>query len=103
MTSLIEIQAQIEQLQSQAKILARKEYSQVVSQVQALITSHKIKASDLNFSDIADEEPTQKKAGKKAPVKYRDENGNTWSGRGLKPVWLSNAIKEGKDLASFAV
>jgi DNA-binding protein H-NS len=36
--------------------------------------------------------------------KYRDpETGATWAGRGLKPRWLTAAIKSGKSLESFAI
>jgi DNA-binding protein H-NS len=42
--------------------------------------------------------------GKVAP-KYRNpENpGETWAGRGLKPRWLTAAIKSGKKLDDFAI
>jgi DNA-binding protein H-NS len=36
--------------------------------------------------------------------KYRNaETGETWAGRGLKPRWLSAAIKSGKSLEAFAI
>ena len=37
--------------------------------------------------------------------KYRnpDNPSETWAGRGLKPRWLSAAIKEGKKLEDFAI
>jgi DNA-binding protein H-NS len=36
--------------------------------------------------------------------KYRDpETGATWAGRGLKPRWLTAAIKSGKSLEHFAI
>jgi ParB family chromosome partitioning protein len=34
-------------------------------------------------------------------VRYRDDKGNTWTGRGKRPAWVSNAIAEGKSLASL--
>lgn len=40
---------------------------------------------------------------KKVAAKYRDAAGNTWSGRGLQPRWLSAALAEGKPLSDFAV
>jgi DNA-binding protein H-NS len=37
-------------------------------------------------------------------AKYRHpETGETWAGRGLKPRWLTAAIKSGKSLESFAI
>lgn len=39
----------------------------------------------------------------KVPVKYRDDAGNTWTGRGSQPRWLRAALESGKKLESFAV
>jgi DNA-binding protein H-NS len=36
-------------------------------------------------------------------IKYRDDHGNTWTGRGWKPLWLKAAIESGKTLDDFAV
>jgi DNA-binding protein H-NS len=41
--------------------------------------------------------------GRKAPVKYRDRQGNTWAGRGAKPLWLVAAIKKGKKVEDFLI
>ena len=41
--------------------------------------------------------------GKKAAVKYRGPNGETWSGRGLAPRWLAALEKKGKKRDSFLV
>ena len=42
--------------------------------------------------------------GRKAPIKFRDpENGNSWSGRGLTPVWLREYEANGGDRANLAV
>jgi DNA-binding protein H-NS len=39
-----------------------------------------------------------------AAPKYRNpETGETWAGRGLKPRWLTAAMKSGKSLESFAI
>jgi DNA-binding protein H-NS len=40
----------------------------------------------------------------KVAAKYRDPaSGKTWSGRGLKPRWLSEAIAAGKQLTDFSI
>jgi DNA-binding protein H-NS len=39
----------------------------------------------------------------KAKVKYRDENGNTWSGRGVSPRWLVAAEAKGRKREEFLV
>ena len=35
--------------------------------------------------------------------KYRGLNGETWTGRGMKPRWLAKAMKEGKQLDDFLI
>jgi DNA-binding protein H-NS len=46
------------------------------------------------------------KGGRLGPAapKYRNpETGETWAGRGLKPRWLTAALKSGKSVESFAI
>jgi len=38
-----------------------------------------------------------------APVRYRDGNGNTWTGRGKQPVWLRNSLAAGATLGEYLV
>jgi DNA-binding protein H-NS len=40
---------------------------------------------------------------KKIAPKYRGPDGATWAGRGLKPRWLTSALKEGKKLEDFLI
>jgi DNA-binding protein H-NS len=41
--------------------------------------------------------------GRKVPPKYRGPSGETWAGRGARPVWLVAAIKRGKKLDDFLI
>lgn len=40
---------------------------------------------------------------RKIAPKYRGPDGETWTGRGLKPRWLANAINQGKQLDDFLI
>jgi DNA-binding protein H-NS len=40
---------------------------------------------------------------KKIVPKYCGPEGQTWTGRGMKPRWLSNALQEGKNLKDFLI
>jgi DNA-binding protein H-NS len=42
------------------------------------------------------------KGGKVAP-RYRGPEGETWSGRGLRPKWLTALIEQGRELEEFAL
>ena len=37
------------------------------------------------------------------PMKYRDDQGNSWTGRGRKPAWVREAEEAGHDLEGFRV
>lgn len=39
----------------------------------------------------------------KVAVKYRDDNGNTWTGRGKTPRWIVEAEKAGKSRDAFKI
>ena len=41
--------------------------------------------------------------GQRVAIKYRDKSGNTWAGRGARPVWLREKLKGGAKLEDFAV
>jgi DNA-binding protein H-NS len=41
--------------------------------------------------------------GKKLPAKYRGPNGEEWSGRGLRPLWLQKAINRGGRVDDYLV
>jgi DNA-binding protein H-NS len=41
--------------------------------------------------------------GRRVPPKYRSPSGETWAGRGARPVWLVAAIKSGKKLDDFLI
>jgi DNA-binding protein H-NS len=40
---------------------------------------------------------------KKIAPKYRGPGGHTWTGRGMKPRWLTSALKEGKKIEDFLI
>jgi DNA-binding protein H-NS len=41
--------------------------------------------------------------GRKVPPKYRDKSGNTWSGRGAQPRWMTAAIGAGAKREDFLI
>lgn len=108
MSTLSEIEAQIAELTAKADQMRLEQHSKAVADAQAIINSFNLKASDLVFSSDKDKaEKSAKsvsvKSSRKAEIKYRDNNGNTWSGRGLKPRWLTAELESGKSLADFLV
>lgn len=43
------------------------------------------------------------KADTEPKIKYKDDNGNTWTGKGPKPAWFKAAVESGVDPESFRV
>ena len=113
-----ELNREIEALKVQAEAVRQKEKAGVVERIRDAIAVYGLTAEDLGLGtktvarvgakggdSSAAAKPTADKALSKptATVRYRDESGNTWGGRGPKPNWLKAALANGQRLESFAV
>jgi DNA-binding protein H-NS len=89
MATYKEIQAKIEDLQRQAAAQRQSEMSAAVQRIREMMQEYGISANDLLAS-------SKKGASKKSgTVQFRNaETGDTWSGRGRMPNWLSGKDKE---------
>lgn len=103
MTSLIDIQSQIAKLQQQAEEIKAQEFQNAVQDIKAKMAAYGITVADLEAGKSRARKSAGAKSGNPAPVKYRGPNGETWSGRGLMPRWLSALVAAGKSKQSFAV
>lgn len=96
---LLKLDADIHSAQSGQRI-------QAISQVKALMAEFGLTVSDLGAFAPAKPAKRQPSAETRPKVaaKFRDEaTGQTWSGRGLKPKWLTAQIASGKTLEDFAI
>jgi DNA-binding protein H-NS len=114
---LTRIQQQIEKLQRQATDLRSREAAQVIKKIKVAIEHYDLTAEDLfggrgkrapkaaNGNGHAKATTRRGAARKRAPVavKYRDGEGNTWTGRGSQPRWLAAHLKSGRKIGDFAV
>lgn len=109
--SLSQLEAQIRKLQRQRDALKRKEIAGVVQRIRAAIDFYGLTASDLGFRNGSGKPRSNGKAGSAnrkggraaSVVRFRDEAGNTWSGRGRRPHWFVAALQTGKTEAELAV
>lgn len=106
MSKLSELRAQQQALEAQIAEARDQAVVEALGTIHAVMEEAGMSVDDL----IAHLNPKLAKTnGRGAPKgstvapKYRDEAGNTWAGRGRKPVWLENAIAQGKTLADFAI
>jgi DNA-binding protein H-NS len=96
---------------------AEKNKAPAIKKVQALMKKLGVTLADLGGAAGAQSAPKGKKqrganksatkSAKKAsgpvPIKFRDEAGNTWTGRGKTPRWLAEAEKGGKSRDTFRI
>ena len=100
MPTLQELMDQRAALDLQIAETKRSTHAAAVAQVRAIMDEFHVTIADLNIKAAP-----ARSAGKgvKVAAKYSDNQGNTWSGRGLQPKWLKAQIASGKTLADFAV
>ena len=108
---LEEIRQQIKQLEKERQAIDKnidKLEKQLATKLQKLSESLGYALVPSKVTQVA-KAPGGKSAEKKkatrapAKIKYRDNNGNSWTGRGIRPKWLTNALNSGKTLSDFAV
>lgn len=115
MSNLLDIQSQIEKLQKQANDIRAREFDATVQEILAKMQAFGITVKDLQATKPgkvrkSGRKPTatkvakpSKRAGVAVAPKYRGPNGETWSGRGLMPKWLSSLVAQGQSKESFAI
>jgi DNA-binding protein H-NS len=118
MSNLIDIQSQIEKLQKQAAEIRSREYEITIKDIRSKMQAFGITLNDLRSnrrkpSVVKKSKPTgsvprfgkspKKRSTVKVAPKFKGPNGETWSGRGLMPRWLSALVAQGRAKDEFAV
>ena len=96
MNSYKELLKQREALEQQISEARRRELSDAVAQVRALVSEYGLTAQDVfpvgKAGKVGRSSAT---AGTKVAPKYRDPaTGQTWTGRGKAPKWIQNENRE---------
>ena len=120
MSNLIEIQGQIDKLQKQASEIRVREFDKTVQEILVKMNVFGITLKDIQTGKARTTKAKTKSAataesagskvkrkGGKAfavvPAKYRGPDGETWSGRGLTPRWLTALMTQGRAKEEFAI
>ena len=94
MATYKEIKNKIAQLEKEAEALRKAELLAVITEIKAKMAEYGITGKDLGVI----KNKTRKQSGKTRPARYRNKEGQTWSGRGRKPKWVIEALATGKTL-----
>ena len=99
MVTVKELMAQKAAIEQQIAEAQRSERADAVAKMRTLMAEY-----GLTLADLAPKAAAGKRSGAKVAPKYRDSaTGDTWSGRGLQPTWLRQALASGKDISEFAI
>jgi DNA-binding protein H-NS len=115
--TLAQLNQQIESLRRQAEEIKNKEVPSVVGRIKEAIAAYGLTAADLGFGvragnaaagkgkRAAKKVGAKKVAAKKTAgeIKFRDESGNEWTGRGKRPGWYLAALAAGKTVDDLKV
>ena len=110
--TLAALNAQIAALKARADELRSKEVAEVIVRIRDAVAHYGLTAADLGFGAVVRKSAKSSAAGgakpkgtvgKKAvpkpsprPVKFKDDQGNTWFGMGKRPAWFNAALASGK-------
>lgn len=96
------LEQQAQALDVQIAEMRQAKRREVIQQIKALLSENGLTVADLDLGNGA----ARKKGGPTGKVapKYRDPaSGKTWTGRGIQPTWLKQALAEGKTLNDFRI
>jgi DNA-binding protein H-NS len=86
-----------------------KQHQQIEQQIAAMKAQavagvfHYMEQLGVTLADLGARPAAKPRPAAKRPVKYRDEQGNTWTGVGTRPRWLSARLTAGAALEQFAI
>jgi DNA-binding protein H-NS len=116
--TLADINAEIAKLKKQADEIRSREVKEVVSRIKQAIKHYGLTPRELFGKGAGAAGPARKVRGAKAGqsakaaphkakpagvIRFRDEAGNSWTGRGKRPNWFKAAIAAGKKPEDLAV
>lgn len=126
MTSLNDLNRQIAKLQKQAEAIKSRERKNIIAQIRAQIVDYELTPEDLftpagaprrgrraqgEGAEAEEGGSSRRRRGrpvgsvsrKPVPIRYRDDEGNTWTGRGKQPNWLRAYLDAGHSIEEFRV
>ena len=94
----------IEKAKRRITEIEKSEAQEVRAKLFALAKEHGYDAAQLISGVSASVKSTVEKVRRPAKAKYQDPNSSaTWTGRGLKPLWVRAALDAGKSLESLEI
>ena len=100
MASLQELLAQRAEIEKKITEMQSGARTEAIANIKAVMAEFGLSMADISGGKA----PKAPRPQGKVAAKYRNgSTGESWSGRGLKPKWLTAALASGATLESFAV
>lgn len=91
------------ELDKQLVAAQRAERANAIARIKAMMAEYDLTLQDLGFK-ASSPKVADGKTRRKVAIKYRNPaTGESWTGRGLQPKWLTAALAKGKKLEDFVV
>ncbi|MFT4191377.1 MAG: H-NS histone family protein [Comamonas sp.] len=105
MATYAELKAQAEALLKQADELLVSERESAIAEINQRLAQLGLTPDDLkgNGKRAYSRKVDGDKPKRVVPIKYKGPNGETWTGRGQKPVWLAELLKQGRQVEEFLI
>jgi DNA-binding protein H-NS len=103
MTSLQDLLRQKDDLERQIAAAKSRSRDEAIAKIRTLMQENGLSVSDLTTLKPKKQVSSTGHIRKPVATKYKDGQGNSWTGRGLKPKWLTAALSDGKALEDFKV
>ncbi|MDO5532259.1 H-NS histone family protein [Sutterella sp.] len=94
--------AEVETMRSELKAREDALRGDMIAQIQQLIDTMNLKASDFRFAE-APKAPAPRRPRNPIAPKYRGPNGELWTGRGRTPRWLAEQLDLGRKVEDFLI
>ena len=105
MADLQQLIRQKADLERQIAQLNSKGRQDAIDEIRRIMTEHGLSSDDIAAPVRARKVGVKLDGSERKAVaaKYKDDQGNQWTGRGLKPKWLASALESGKQLGDFLI
>ncbi len=104
MPTLHELLDQKAALERQISAASKASRTEAIAQIRTLMAQHGLTPTDLSAPKQRHAAGAHTASRSKVAPKYRNpETGATWTGRGLKPKWLTEQLANGKQLSDFTI
>lgn len=94
---------QMAEIKAKMNILVSEGRAQNLAEIRTIMAKNGLTQADLFGSAPTSSAKSNTGGRSKVAAKYRDQAGNSWSGRGLTPRWLKAALAQGKTIEEYKI